>query len=247
MRLAYILTSIIFLSWATLPFSPALALGSKETTVANTGNYIKGLLSDPGILKVREMLGINQPQQRGGLLSAMAGMPKPNPIKEYFDKYVGPEELGSSDMKKYYNKDRETYKVYQLPGESRPTVGKGVFLDDLALEQLGLAEIPKEGAEIPAKLVDNISYNRWGDAVRRATKELGGTKGSAATNALAEMIYQIGAGVVVPGSEKHFEKTLRLLKEGKIKEAQKEAKDSSWYRQTKNRANKVISRFEGTQ
>lgn len=45
--------------------------------MANIENYIKGLLSDPNILKVREMLGVNQPQQGGGLLSAMAGMPRP--------------------------------------------------------------------------------------------------------------------------------------------------------------------------
>jgi hypothetical protein len=81
-----------------------------------------------GILKALEMLGLGQPQQGGGVLSAVAGMPKPSPVKDYFDKYVGPEELGSSDMKKYYNKDRGTYKVYQLAGEKRPTVGKGVFL-----------------------------------------------------------------------------------------------------------------------
>ena len=148
-------------------------------------------------------------------------------------------------MKKYYNKNRGTYKVYQLEGEDRPTVGKGVFLDDPALEQLGLTEIPKEGVEIPAKIVDNISYNRWGDALKRATKELEGTKGSVATNALAEMIYQMGSGVVVPRSKKHFPETLRLLREGKIKEAQEEAKNSDWYTQTKNRASGVISRFGG--
>jgi hypothetical protein len=226
-----------------------------------------------GILKALEMLGLGQPQQEGGVLSAVAGMPrpegkppiptsnampktkppvptnndmpKPSPVKDYFDKYVGPEELGSSDMKKYYNKDRGTYKVYQLEGEKRPTVGKGVYLDDQALEQLSLTEIPKEGVEIEAELVDTISYNRWRDALKRATKELEGTKGSVAANALAEMIYQMGSGVVVPGSEKHFPETLRLLKEGKIKEAQEEAKDSNWYGQTKNRAGKVISRFSG--
>tara|TARA_R110000764_G_scaffold233089_1_gene325802 strand:- start:45 stop:674 length:630 start_codon:yes stop_codon:yes gene_type:complete len=201
-----------------------------------------------GILRALEMLGLggSQPQQGGGVLSAVAGMPKPSPVKGYFDKYVGPEELGSSDMKKYYNKDRGTYKVYQLEGEPRPTVGKGVFLNDPTLKQLGLTEIPKEGVEISAEIVDNISYNRWGDALKRATKELEGTKGSVATNALAEMIYQMGAGVVLPNSKVHFPETLRLLKEGKIKEAQEEAKNSIWYKeQTKNRANKVISRFSG--
>lgn len=198
-----------------------------------------------GILKALEMLGLGQPQQGNGVLSAVAAMPKPSPVKEYFDKHVGPEELGSSDMEKYYNKDRGTYIVYQLAGEERPTVGKGVLLDDPALEQLGLAEIPKEGVEIPAELVDTVGYNRWGDALRRAKQELEGTKGSVATNALAEMIYQMGAGVVVPSSKKYFKETLRLLKEGKIKEAQEEAKDSDWYEQTKNRAGKVISRFSG--
>ena len=225
------LRTLLIISVILLPL-PILEMQYKDSIVAND------------FIGVLARLGIEQPQGKG-LLSAVAAMPKPSPVKEYFDKYVGPEELGSSDMKKYYNKDRGTYKVYQLAGEKRPTVGKGVFLDDPALEQLGLAEIPKEGVEIPAELVDNISYNRWGDALRRAKQELEGTKGSVAANALAEMIYQMGSGVVVPGSEKHFPETLRLLKEGKIKEAQEEAKDSKWYRQTKNRAGEVISRFSG--
>ena len=233
------LRTLLIISVILLPV-PILEIQYKDRLMAND---FTGVLA---------RLGIEQPQGKG-LLSAMAGMPRPegkpsapvNPINKYFDSYVGPEELGSSDMKKYYNKDRGTYKVYTLKGEKRPTVGKGVYLDDQALGQLGLTEIPKEGVELPAQLVDNISYNRWENALKRATKELEGTKGSVATNALAEMIYQMGSGVVVPGSEKHFPETLRLLREGKIKEAQEEAKDSDWYTKTKNRANGVISRFGG--
>ena len=55
----YVLASIMFLSWATLPSSPASALGSKETTVANIENYIKGLLSDVGLLDYAREAGQN--------------------------------------------------------------------------------------------------------------------------------------------------------------------------------------------
>ena len=210
------------------------------------------LLSYPDIDTRAPRVELAIPKQNPGQYYAPSmglegATPKPNPVREYFNKYVGPEELSRSDMKKYYNKDRDTYKVYQLKGEDRPTVGKGVYLDDQALKQLGLTQIPKKGQELPAQVVDALSYNRWGNALKKATEELGGTKGASATSALAEMIYQIGEGAVNPKSKKYFKQTLSLLKQGKIKEAQEEAKDSEWYRKTKNRATKVISRFGGTQ
>ena len=59
------------------------------------------------------------------------------------------------------------------------------------------------------------------------------------------MIFQMGAGVVNPKNKtKYFKNTLRLLKEGKVKEAQKEAKNSpGWYGKTTSRASGVINRF----
>ena len=97
---------------------------------------------------------------------------------------------------------------------------------------------------LPASAVDAISLNRWGGALRRATRELSGTAGASSIHALAELIYQMGAGVVNPSNkQKYFRNTLKLLKEGKTEEAQEEAKDSDWYRNTTSRAQRVISRF----
>lgn len=173
--------------------------------------------------------------------------PSKNIVMEYFNTYVGPEELSARDRSRYYDSRRDAYKVYKLKGESRPTVGMGVFLNNDALKTLGLKKVPKVGEYLPARDVDSISQSRWVDAYQRATKELAGTKGESSIGPLAEMIFQMGAGVVNPkDKETYFENTLKLLKQGKVREAQKEAKKSKgWYQvpALKRRASGVISRF----
>jgi soluble lytic murein transglycosylase-like protein len=88
MRLAYILTSIIFLSWATLPSSPALALGSKETDMesaktvldyfglldkaVDAKRFVKGLLT-PDIESVAQYSG--DPLVRSVILQESGGDP----------------------------------------------------------------------------------------------------------------------------------------------------------------------------
>jgi len=200
---------------------------------------------------ILEMLGFgkNQPQQGKGLMSAVAGMPKPSPVKEYFNTFVAPEELSSSGREKYYDAKTDSYRVYRVKDkegkeEKLLTVGSGVLLNNLALKSLGLSKTPKEGDMLPASAVDAISLNRWGGALRRATRELSGTAGASSIHALAELIYQMGAGVVNPSNkQKYFRNTLKLLKEGKTEEAKEEAADSDWYRDTTSRAQRVISRF----
>ena len=164
---------------------------------------------------------------------------------KYFDKNVAGDELGESDRKKYYDEKTNPYEVYQLPNEERPTIGKGVYLNDPALKRLNLSEVPSVGQRIPADIVDQLSEDRWMAAVRRASKELTGTKGEKSIGPLAEMIYQMGSQVVIPGknNSKYFGKTLKSLKAGNLEEAKKHAKDSSWYEQTTNRATGVIGRF----
>jgi hypothetical protein len=186
------------------------------------------------------------PAQDDPVAAQDAPKPARNIVMDYFNTYVGPEELGASDMKRLYDSKRDAYKVYHNKGEKRPTVGKGVFLDDDALKKLGLKKVPKVGEYLPAMDVDSVSQNRWVDAYQRATKKLAGTKGESSIGPLAEMIYQMGAGVVTPGHKKHFPKTLKLLKQGKVQKAQEEAKISKgWYEvpNLKRRALGVINRF----
>ncbi|ASD52053.1 hypothetical protein KNT64_gp101 [Pseudomonas phage PspYZU05] len=56
--------------------------------------------------------------------------------------------------------------------------------------------------------------------------------------ALENMVFQMGATGVAA-----FKKSLKLLKEKKWLEACEELKDSKWYRQTPNRAKRVIKVF----
>lgn len=210
----------------------------------------------PGLLDVINQIGrgaerIYNEQMGGaptGLLTEQpiyVPYPKDNVVMDYFNTYVGPEELGKSDKAKYYDKERNMYKVYQVGKEERPTVGMGVYLDDKALRELGIKKIPTEGSYISADAVDNLTQRRWVEAYEQATKELAGTKGESSIGPLSEMIYQMGAGVITPGSKKYFKNTLKFLKQGKVEEAQKLARKSNWYRQTPDRAKRVINRFGG--
>lgn len=197
----------------------------------------------------RENRGEPMPVNPAGLLGVSPAQAAPRPdrnkVMDYFNTYVGPEELSTKDRSKQYDSRRDAYRVYKLKGESRPTVGMGVFLDDNALKNLNLKKVPKVGEYIPARDVDSVSQSRWADAYQRATKELAGTKGESSIGPLAEMIFQMGAGVVNPkNKQKYFKETLRLLKEGKTSQAQREAKDSpGWYGKTTSRARRVINRF----
>tara|TARA_E500000305_G_scaffold19372_1_gene14461 strand:- start:234 stop:905 length:672 start_codon:yes stop_codon:yes gene_type:complete len=178
----------------------------------------------------------------------LAPRPKEKPVPtafKYFDKNVAGEELGESDRGKYYDEETDSYRVYQLKGEDRPTVGKGVYLNDAALKRLNLSEVPSVGQLIPANVIDQLAQNRWMAAVKRASRELTGTKGEKSIGPLAEMIYQMGSQVVTPGknNKKYFGETLKSLKLGNLEEAKKHAKNSTWYKQTTNRANRVIGRF----
>ena len=178
----------------------------------------------------------------------LAPRPKEKPVPtafKYFDKNVAGEELGESDRGKHYDEETDSYRVYQLKGEDRPTVGKGVYLNDAALKRLNLSEVPSVGQLIPANVIDQLAQNRWMAAVKRASRELTGTKGEKSIGPLAEMIYQMGSQVVTPGknNKKYFGETLKSLKLGNLEEAKKHAKNSTWYKQTTNRANRVIGRF----
>jgi hypothetical protein len=216
-------------------------------------DYLQRLVGIPenmsGDPAAQQFTGVPRPQRnpRGLLDASSQGVPRParNIVMDYFNTYVGPEELSARDRSRYYDSRRDAYKVYKLKGESRPTVGMGVFLNNDALKTLGLKKVPKVGEYLPARDVDSISQSRWVDAYQRATKELAGTKGESSIGPLAEMIFQMGAGVVNPkDKEKYFKNTLKLLKQGKVSQAQQEAKDSpGWYGKTTSRAKRVISRF----
>ena len=68
------LRTLLIISVILLPL-PILEMQYKDSIVAND------------FIGVLARLGIEQPQGKG-LLSAVAAMPKPSPVKEYFDKYV---------------------------------------------------------------------------------------------------------------------------------------------------------------
>ena len=205
-----------------------------------------GSIYDATAEQVRGLLGMSPDQADPVAAQAVdAPIPKRNPVKDYFKKYVGHEELGDQDRSRTYDEKKNAFQVYQLKGEKRPTVGEGLFLDDNALKAMGLNKVPKVGTYLPAEKVNSLVSNRWVNAYQRAAKELSGTGGESSIGPLAEMIFQMGEGIVDPTNKrKYFGKTLKLLKKGKVKEAQKEAKDSpGWYGKTTSRAERVISRF----
>jgi hypothetical protein len=201
----------------------------------------------PTMDEIRGLLGMPEDMSSDPAAQYTTDVPSPrrNPVKDYFKNYVGHEELNDTDRSRTYDRNKNAFQVYQLKGEKRPTVGEGLFLDDAALKAIGLNKVPKVGTYIPAEKVNSLVSNRWANAYERASKELAGTKGESSIGPLAEMIFQMGAGVVNPKNKtKYFAKTLRLLKEGKVKEAQEEAKNSpGWYGKTTSRAERVISRF----
>ena len=172
-----------------------------------------------------------------------------NPEESYYDKHVMPDEFDKYNSPKHFNKKTNSYKVYQLKGEARPTIGPGVYLDDNALKLLGLNNIPKEGLEINKNKVDLIGRERFNNAVNSATKLLKGTKGEAAINLLAERIYQMGLPEISTWTN-----TLRLLREGKFKEAANESVrnrkggKAKWVKQTgASRVNSFKKRLKNLQ
>ena len=172
-----------------------------------------------------------------------------NPKESYYDKHVMPDEFDKYNSPKHFNKKTNSYKVYQLKGEARPTIGPGVYLDDNALKLLGLNNIPKEGLEINKNKVDLIGRERFNNAVNSATKLLKGTKGEDAINLLAERIYQMGLPEISTWTN-----TLRLLREGKFKEAANESVrnrkggKAKWVKQTgASRVNSFKKRLKNLQ
>ena len=53
------------------------------------------------------------PAQDDPVAAQDAPKPARNIVMDYFNTYVGPEELGASDIKRLYDSKRDAYKVYQ--------------------------------------------------------------------------------------------------------------------------------------
>jgi len=203
---------------------------------------------NPRAAEIGLLVSTNQEPQPTGILSALQGMDIPEvKMSNYFTNNVKQEELGESDRQRLYVPETDKYKAYQVGKEERLTVGEGVYLDDNALKYLGLKRKDVvEGTEIDADLVNKLGSKRWNQAVKNSKKILGDKNSS--VGAFAEMIYQMG----LP-SAKGFDKTIKLLKKDtveSIEEAKREAKRgteegtlSKWYRETKDRADRVIERM----
>jgi hypothetical protein len=165
-----------------------------------------------------------------------------NTNKDYFNLIVKPNEFNTEFYKnpKYFDKASNEYVIY---GDTRKklTVGPGVLVDDAFKKLVGKENI-KVGDKFSSDLVDNLSQERWVNAIKDA-EELSGFKDRRA-RPLAEMIYQMGKPKV-----KEFTKTLKLYKEGKFEEAAEEVLknksggESDWLKQTPNRAREVANRI----
>jgi lysozyme len=98
-----------------------------------------------------------------------------------------------------------------------------------------LVEVDKEFAEqvLLLKLINMAEQlvNKFGDEDWQKLPEQ-------IKMSLLEMSYQLGVSGVFK-----FKKTINLLKKGDYNQAYHEALDSSWYKQTPNRAKKVVQKF----
>jgi len=106
-----------------------------------------------------------------------------------------------------------------------------------------LKDLRKEGATLPANLVNKYESERYNEARTRAKKELG--PDHIAVGALTDMIFNMGATKVFNKDPKiGFHKTLKHMKEDKILEAANEMLISDWYEQTGKRAKDISDRLK---
>ena len=106
-----------------------------------------------------------------------------------------------------------------------------------------LKDLRKEGATLPANLVNKYESERYNEARTRAKKELG--PDHIAVGALTDMIFNMGATKVFNKDPKiGFHKTLKHMKEDKILEAANEMLISDWYKQTGKRAKDISDRLK---
>jgi len=128
---------------------------------------------------------------------------------------------------------------YQLTG-SRETIAKKdltVLGYDYAKVLSGEVVISKQDAE--------ILLEKDVDRSKTAAEKLVDNYADLPTKVqegLTQMVYQMGSGAV-----SKFEKTLKLLDEGKFEEAAIQARNSAWARQTPERAETVIQQISDAQ
>ena len=166
-------------------------------------------------------------------------------VEEYFTEVVIPEEFSATaeENSKKYDKDKKEYIAYK-DTEKHVTFGPGVKADKNA----------KVGDRKSKQEIDKEAIKRWKQAVKSAKKILGSDTHNAVLP-IAEMVYQMGEGKDPIGKKdqpnykkgtgvRGFKNMLAAIAVGDSEKAYEEALDSKWYKQTKERAERVAERLK---